>query len=77
MKATQQMKGYCKVVGVSVGYVKLATGYLIMDLTLEVKGRPSEMFFESNMSGSLLTNSHSITTGNTTYTLSMLFPLIQ
>tara|TARA_A100001388_G_scaffold62768_1_gene43783 strand:- start:2839 stop:4110 length:1272 start_codon:yes stop_codon:yes gene_type:complete len=61
------MKGYCKVVGVSVGYVKLATGYFSYDLTLEVKGRPSEMFFESNMSGSLLTNSHSITTGSTTY----------
>ena len=56
---------YCKLGSVSVDNERLATGLFKYSVILEVKGRTSEMIFESNMTGSLLTNSHSIT--STTY----------
>jgi len=60
-------EGYAELTSVSVDSEKLATGLFDYQFTLDVKGRVSEMMFESNMSGSLLTNSHSITTSDTTY----------
>lgn len=59
------IEGYAKISGVSVDSSRLATGLFSYNLTLDVKGRTSEMLFESNFTGSLLTNSHSIT--STTY----------
>ena len=59
------IEGYCKLGSVSVDNERLATGLFKYSVILEVKGRTSEMIFESNMTGSLLTNSHSIT--STTY----------
>lgn len=61
------MKGFGKISSMSVSPVKLATGYFSYEIGFDMKGRPSEMMFESNMSGALLTNSHSITTSSTTY----------
>ena len=58
-------KGFAKISGVSVDSSKLGTGLFSYSFSLEIKGRVSEMLFESNMSGALLTNSHSIT--STTY----------
>jgi hypothetical protein len=58
-------KGYAKISGVSVDSSKLGSGLFSYSFSLEIKGRESEMLFESNMSGALLTNSHSIT--STTY----------
>ena len=60
------MEGFGKITSMDVSPVKLATGYFSY-ISFEMKGRPSEMFFESNMSGALLTNSNSIATSNTTY----------
>ena len=60
-------EGYCKLQNVSINHTKLATGVLDYSITILVQGRTSEMLFESNMSGALLTNSHSITTSDTTY----------
>lgn len=57
--------GYAKISGVTVDSSKLGVGMFSYSFTLEIKGRVSEMLFESNMSGALLTNSHSIT--STTY----------
>ena len=51
-------EGYCKLQNVSINHTKLATGVLDYSLTILVQGRTSEMLFESNMSGALLTNSH-------------------
>ena len=62
-----KFEGYATLSGVSVDAAKLATGLFEYSFTLEIKGRVSEMMFESNMSGALLTNSHSVTTGTTTY----------
>ncbi len=62
-----KFEGYCELDGVNVNSNKLATGLFEYSFTLIVKGRVSEMLFESNMSGSLLTNSHSVTTGSTVY----------
>ena len=59
------IEGYCKLGSVSVDNAKLATGLFKYNVELQVKGRTSEMLFESNMTGSLLTNSHSLT--STTY----------
>ena len=59
------IEGYTKISGVSVDSSRLGTGLFKYNLTLDVKGRTSEMLFESNFTGSLLTNSHSIT--STTY----------
>ena len=59
------IEGYCKLGSVSVDNAKLATGLFKYSVELQVKGRTSEMLFESNMTGSLLTNSHSLT--STTY----------
>jgi hypothetical protein len=56
------IEGYCKLSNVTVDNTKLATGIFKYSVVLDVKGRTSEMLFESNMTGSLLTNSHSITT---------------
>tara|TARA_B100000085_G_scaffold132833_1_gene120981 strand:+ start:297 stop:1568 length:1272 start_codon:yes stop_codon:yes gene_type:complete len=61
------MEGFGKITSMDVSPVKLATGYFSYSISFEMKGRPSEMFFESNMSGALLTNSHSLTTSSTTY----------
>ena len=61
------MEGFGKITSMDVSPVKLATGYFSYSIGFEMKGRPSEMMFESNMSGALLTNSHSITTSDTTY----------
>tara|TARA_B100000287_G_C20665324_1_gene791565 strand:+ start:778 stop:2049 length:1272 start_codon:yes stop_codon:yes gene_type:complete len=60
-------KGFCTVEDSSVRARKLATGYFDYSVSITAKGRPSEMMFESNMSGALLTNSHSLTTSSTTY----------
>tara|TARA_B100001564_G_scaffold359984_1_gene384370 strand:+ start:2519 stop:3775 length:1257 start_codon:yes stop_codon:yes gene_type:complete len=60
-------EGYCKLQNVSINHTKLATGVLDYSITILIQGRTSEMLFESNMSGALLTNSHSLTTSNTTY----------
>lgn len=60
-------EGYAEISSVSVDGSGLATGLFEYKLGLLIKGRVSEMMFESNMSGALLTNSHSVTTGNTTY----------
>lgn len=60
-------EGYCKLDTVSINHIKLATGVLDYSITITIQGRTSEMLFESNMSGALLTNSHSITTSDTTY----------
>ena len=62
-----KFEGYCELDGVNVNSSKLATGLFEYSFTLIIKGRVSEMLFESNMSGSLLTNSHSVTTGTTVY----------
>ncbi len=62
-----KFEGYAEVNGVNVNGSKLASGLFEYKFTLMIKGRVSEMMFESNMSGSLLTNSHSVTTSNTTY----------
>ena len=62
-----KFEGYCELDGVNVNSNKLATGLFEYSFTLIIKGRVSEMLFESNMSGSLLTNSHSVTTGTTVY----------
>ena len=62
-----KFEGYCELDGVNVNSSKLATGLFEYNFTLIIKGRVSEMLFESNMSGSLLTNSHSVTTGTTVY----------
>jgi len=59
------IEGYAKCSGVSVDSSKLASGLFNYSITLNVKGRVSEVIFESNLTGSLLTNSHSIT--STTY----------
>jgi len=59
------IEGYAKCSGVSVDSSKLGVGLFSYSITLNVKGRVSEVLFESNMTGSLLTNSHSIT--STTY----------
>ena len=59
------IEGYTKISGVSVDSSRLGTGLFKYNLTLDVKGRTSEMLFESNFTGSLLTNSHSVT--STTY----------
>ena len=59
--------GYGKITSMDVSPLKLATGYFGYSIGFEMKGRPSEMIFESNMSGALLTNSHSVTVGDTTY----------
>ena len=61
------LAGYGKITSMDVSPIKLATGYFSYSIGFEMKGRTSEMIFESNMSGALLTNSHSVTTGNTTY----------
>ena len=61
------LSGYGKITSMDVSPIKLATGYFSYSIGFEMKGRTSEMIFESNMSGALLTNSHSVTTGNTTY----------
>lgn len=61
------MAGFGKITSMDVSPVKLATGYFSYSIGFEMKGRPSEMMFESNMSGALLTNSHSLTTSDTTY----------
>ena len=61
------MAGFGKITSMDVSPVKLATGYFSYSIGFEMKGRPSEMMFESNMSGALLTNSHSIATSDTTY----------
>lgn len=58
-------KGYAKISGVSVDSSKLGTGLFSYSFSLDIKGRVSEMLFESNMSGAILTNSHSVT--STTY----------
>jgi len=58
-------KGYTKISSVTVDSSKLGSGLFNYSFSLEVKGRESEMIFESNMSGALVTNSHSIT--STTY----------
>ena len=55
------IEGYCRLGSTSVDNAKLATGLFKYSIQLDVKGRTSEMMFESNMTGSLLTNSHSIT----------------
>jgi hypothetical protein len=60
-------QGFCKLQNVSINHVSLATGVLDYQITILIQGRTSEMLFESNMSGALLTNSHSITASNTTY----------
>ena len=60
-------EGYAEITSVSVDSSGLATGVFEYNLDLVIKGRVSEMMFESNMSGALLTNSHSVTTGTTTY----------
>ena len=60
-------EGYAEISSVSVDGSGLATGVFEYKLGLLIKGRVSEMMFESNMSGALLTNSHSVTTGTTTY----------
>ena len=60
-------EGYAEITSVSVDSSGLATGVFEYKLDLVIKGRVSEMMFESNMSGALLTNSHSVTTGTTTY----------
>ena len=62
-----KFEGYCEIDSASVDSKKLATGLFEYSIDLIIKGRVSEMMFESNMSGSLLTNSHSVTTSNTTY----------
>jgi len=62
-----KFEGYCEIDSASVDSKKLATGLFEYDLSIIIKGRVSEMMFESNMSGALLTNSHSVTTGSTTY----------
>ncbi len=62
-----KFEGYAELNSASVDSAKLATGLFEYDIDLEIKGRVSEMLFESNMSGSLLTNSHSVTTGTTVY----------
>ncbi len=62
-----KFEGYCELDGVNVNSSKLATGLFEYSFTLIIKGRVSEMLFESNMSGSLLTNSHSVTTGTTVF----------
>lgn len=61
------MEGFGKITSMDVSPVKLATGYFSYQIGFEMKGRPSEMMFESNMSGALIQNSHSITTASTTY----------
>jgi len=61
------LSGYGKITSMDVSPIKLATGYFSYSIGFDMKGRSSEMIFESNMSGALLTNSHSVTTGNTTY----------
>ena len=61
------LAGYGKITSMDVSPISLATGYFSYSIGFEMKGRPSEMIFESNMSGALLTNSHSITTNSTTY----------
>lgn len=58
------IEGYCTLGNVSVDNRKLATGLFAYSTTIQVKGRTSEMIFESNFSGSILTNSHSLTAGN-------------
>jgi hypothetical protein len=60
-------EGFCKLQNASINHAKLATGVLDYSITILVQGRTSEMLFESNMSGALLTNSHSLTTSDTTY----------
>tara|TARA_R100000742_G_C4269228_1_gene87699 strand:- start:8 stop:1264 length:1257 start_codon:yes stop_codon:yes gene_type:complete len=60
-------EGFCKLQSASINHAKLATGVLDYSITILVQGRTSEMLFESNMSGALLTNSHSLTTSDTTY----------
>ena len=62
-----KFEGYCEISSASVDAAKLATGLFEYNLDIVIKGRVSEMLFESNMSGSLLTNSHSVTTGSTTF----------
>jgi len=62
-----KFEGYCEIESASVDSRKLATGLFQYQMDILIKGRVSEMMFESNMSGSLLTNSHSVTTGTTTY----------
>ena len=62
-----KFEGYAELNNVRVNSSKLATGLFEYAFSLDIKGRVSEMMFESNMSGSLLTNSHSVTTGTTTY----------
>ena len=61
------LSGYGKITSMDVSPIKLATGYFSYNIGFDMKGRPSEMIFESNMSGALLTNSHSVTTNTTTY----------
>jgi len=62
-----KFEGFAEINNVRVDSRKLATGLFEYAMTLDIKGRVSEMMFESNMSGALLTNSHSVTTGTTTY----------
>lgn len=59
------IEGFARLSGVSVDSSRLAVGLFSYSVTLDVKGRVSEVIFESNLTGSLLSNSHSIT--STTY----------